>query len=240
VKSNRGEIVTKDTASSELHSEAENKILTLIQKENDVSLSDVMHFAESMAKSMDSYFGSVDKKIYREFCEIGDSIAKMRNDIGQLQPNDLKNAHIPRAGDELAAIVSTTEEATETIMSGAEAIMEADSENPEAYQEVVFEQVMKIMEACSFQDLTGQRISKVVETLEHIEQRISSFAAAIGDVDGEVMLSEEDTEREQRRKDLILNGPQSQKDAIAQSAVDDMFSGPSEDSDQDNIDNLFS
>ncbi len=231
--------MTEQAEKSELHCEAERKIMTLIQKDNDVSLSDVMHFAESMAKSMDSYFGSIDKKFYREFCEIGDSIAKMREDIGQLQPNDLKNSHIPSAGDELAAIVSTTEDATDTIMSGAETIMEADSENTVAYQEIVFEQTMKIMEACSFQDLTGQRISKVVETLEHIELRISSFAAAIGDIDGIIELSEESQERERRRKDLILNGPQSKENAIAQSAVDDMFGAPAGDSDQDNIDALF-
>lgn len=227
--------MTKQATKSKPQSDAKGKILALIQKDNDVSLSDIMHFAESMAHSMNSYFGSVDKAIYREFCEIGDSIAKMREEIGQLQANDIKNAHIPGAGEELAAIISTTEEATDTIMSSAEAIMEADATDAEAYQASVFDNIMKIMEACSFQDLTGQRISKVVETLEHIEDRISRFADAIGERDGDIKLSEEEIERKKRREDLILNGPQSKEDAIAQAAVDDMFGS----SDQSGIDALF-
>ena len=35
---------------------------------------------------------------------------------------------------------------------------------------------MVVFEACSFQDITGQRIAKVVETLQHIEERVSRFA----------------------------------------------------------------
>ncbi|MBZ0217195.1 MAG: protein phosphatase CheZ, partial [Fimbriimonadaceae bacterium] len=156
-------------------------------------------------------------------------------EIGQLQANDIKNAHIPGAGEELAAIISTTEDATDTIMSSAEAIMEADAVDSEAYQASVFDNVMKIMEACSFQDLTGQRISKVVETLEYIEDRISRFADAIGERDGTAQLSEEEIAREKRRKELLLNGPQAKEEAIAQSVVDDMFGA----ADQSGIDALF-
>ncbi|MBZ0218270.1 MAG: hypothetical protein K8F25_17065, partial [Fimbriimonadaceae bacterium] len=77
--------MTNQAKKNKPHSEAKSKILALIQKDNDVSLTDIMHFAESMAHSMDSYFGSIDKAIYREFCEIGEAIANMRMEIEQLQ-----------------------------------------------------------------------------------------------------------------------------------------------------------
>ena len=54
--------------------------------------------------------------------------------------------------------------------------MGADASDPAAYKALVDEKMMIIFEACSFQDITGQRIAKVVETLQHIEQRVARFA----------------------------------------------------------------
>ena len=64
--------------------------------------------------------------------------------------------------------------------------MGADASDPAAYKALVDEKMMVIFEACSFQDITGQRIAKVVETLEHIEQRVARFADVMQakDIDG--------------------------------------------------------
>ena len=81
-----------------------------------------------------------------------------------MRPNDLKQEKIPRAGLELEAIVASTEKATGTIMDAAEEIMSADATS-ENYVESINDACMRIFEACSFQDITGQRITKVVSTL---------------------------------------------------------------------------
>ncbi len=190
---------------------------------DDLSLMDVMSLAEGMADSMHGFFDTLDATLYKEFREISASIAEMRTEVGALRPNDIKNGRIPDAGQELEAIVETTESATETIMTSVEAIMAEDTTDTGAYPAEVNDQAIKIMEACSFQDLTGQRISKVVETLTFIESRISRFSKAIGAVDGDIELTEDEKREEKRREDLILHGPQDEKDAIQQGAIDDMF-----------------
>ena len=79
---------------------------------------------------------------------------------------------------------------------------------------------MEIFEACSFQDLTGQRISKVIETLEHIETRVSRFASAIGAEDNDLPATAKEEKRKKRKKDLILNGPAQEGQGVSQDAVD--------------------
>jgi len=45
----------------------------------------------------------------------------------------------------------------------------------------VEERCLLMMEACSFQDLTVQRISKVVETLLNLESKIGGLAELLGE-----------------------------------------------------------
>jgi len=63
-------------------------------------------------------------------------------------------------------------------MDAAEEIMSADSSDSGAYQTAVNDACMRIFEACSFQDITGQRISKVVRTLTYIEDRLNKLQQA--------------------------------------------------------------
>jgi chemotaxis protein CheZ len=60
-------------------------------------------------------------------------------------------------------------------MEAAEEIMAADPAIREAYQDLVSNKMIGIFEACTFQDITGQRISKVVDTLRFIDERVTSF-----------------------------------------------------------------
>lgn len=216
-------------------------LVSLLKDEQakDVSLIDVMQFAEVMANSLHSFFETLDASLYKEFRDIASFIADMRSEIGKLQANDLRTSRIPRAGEELDAIVESTEQATHQIMESAETIMGADPDDHDSYVETVNEHIMKIFEACSFQDLTGQRISRVVETLTLIEDRVGRFAEAIGPVGDEDRTNEEESEREKRRRELLLHGPQNKGDAIEQNAVDALLSEQTEGSDQAAIDSLF-
>src|SRR6476469_1616068 len=151
----------------------------LKQKRDNVTFNDIISLAEVSAQSLQSFFHALDAKIYGELREIAQYIETMRHEIGALQVNDLKNSRIPAAGEELGAIVQSTEEATNTIMACAEAIMAADASDPAAYKAFVDEKMITLFEACSFQDITGQRVRKVVDTLQQIESRVTRFATAI-------------------------------------------------------------
>lgn len=204
-------------------------------KTDNLTLPDILNLAEIMVGSMQGFFGHVDTAIYKELTDISSFIDTTRNEIGRLQPGNLKDKHIPEAGLELEAIVQSTENATNTIMEQAELIMSADPDDMAAYHDTVQGAVMEIFEACSFQDITGQRISKVVNTLVHIESKISSLADALGSALGEA-IEEEETPEEKRRRELILNGPALEGEGIDQSDVDNILNDGAS---QDDIDALF-
>jgi chemotaxis protein CheZ len=130
-------------------------------------------------------------------------------------------------------VVKHTAEATNRIMGAAETIMCADPTDP-AYADLVNEKVLEIFEACSFQDITGQRIRKVVDTLEHIEERIMRFTEVMGVEDA----AAEETEKDRRKKEQLLNGPALDGPEVKQDAIDALFD-TGEKVGQDAIDALF-
>lgn len=206
----------------------------LRQGRDDVKLNDVMDMAERMAKTLDATIARTDAILHTEFRTIAAEISSLKREIAELRPDHFRFDRIPAAGRELDAVVESTQEATETIMAAAEEIMAADAADPEAYKALVDEKMIVIFEACSFQDLTGQRVRKVVKTLAWIEERVSSLAAKLNLADGNAAEAEE-TEDERRMRELILHGPQMKGEGVTQTAVDDFFSK----SDQDDIDKLF-
>ncbi len=206
------------------------------EKTNEVTLTDVMDLAEVMTGSVGDLIEQAQPAVTRELAEIGAEIAQMKAEISNLRVADMRENHIPEAGRELDAIVSSTEEATHTIMEAAEAIMAADPEDSEAYADTVNMQVMEIFQACAFQDITGQRISKVVSTLNTIDERVSSFVERLRlEHESHSDQKAEETEEERRKRELILHGPQHEGEGVSQDEIDALLG----DVQQDDIDKLF-
>ena len=216
------------------------------------SLSDIASVTEVLIGTMQAFFRSIDTSIYRECRALSEYISNARSEIAALQPGNLETDRIPRAGMELDAIVQQTEEATNTIMAAAEEIMGADTSDAEAYQALVQDAIMRIFEACSFQDITGQRISKVVQTLAHIETRVAELRDLLGVTEDDIAAARAE-DSDDPDKDL-LRGPALEGEGIDQSEVDALMGGEaadkaeqpeapaeaaSEDIDQTDIDALF-
>lgn len=83
--------------------------------------------------------------------------------------------------------------------------MGAEPTDLDAYKAQVDEAMCRIIENCSFQDLAGQRVSKVVTSLKHIESRVARFAQTMGVHDAD--MTEEEKAEAERRDRLHLNGP---------------------------------
>jgi chemotaxis protein CheZ len=79
----------------------------------DAQLFEVLRLAQQLTDTMQMFFGSLDKSIHSEFNAIAEYIARTRDEIAQLRPNDIKEQRIPIAGAELEAVVQDTERATE-------------------------------------------------------------------------------------------------------------------------------
>ena len=195
----------------------------LRQNRDNVTFHDIITLAEVAAQSLQTFFQAMDAKVYGELREIAGYIESMRQEIGVLQVNDLKNSRIPSAGEELDAIVKSTEKATNTIMECAETLMAADANDPAAFKALVDERMLVIFEACSFQDITGQRIAKVVERLQHIETRVARFADVMRAKDLDGYLNDAERARAERRQKLMIHGPQLDGRGNVQNQIDELF-----------------
>ncbi|MBE7638491.1 chemotaxis protein CheZ [Sneathiella sp. P13V-1] len=153
--------------------------------------------------------------LHKDCRDLVQFIVNARAEISQIKPADIKQDKLPRAGKELDAIVQATESATNQIMEATERIM--DARVTEA--DVVNDACMEIFEACSFQDITGQRISKVVSTLEYIESYLDKLSSAWGHDDKGEAPSEDDRTGEA----ALLNGPALEGEGVDQNYVDSMF-----------------
>ncbi|MEP3280604.1 MAG: protein phosphatase CheZ [Stappiaceae bacterium] len=206
------------------------------RRTDDVSLNDVMHLAEVMTDSFREHLVEFEPAVHSELTEIGGEIAKLKQEIAQLRPTDMTQTRIPGAGQELDAIVESTEDATNRIMEAAECIMGSQEADPEKYKTIVNDKMIEIFEACTFQDITGQRIAKVVSTLNYIDQRVSEFVERLNVVEEGDAPPAEETEEERRQRELILHGPQGKGEGVCQDDIDQMLFG---ESDQLDIDKLF-
>lgn len=81
------------------------------------------------------------------------------------------------SGLELEAVVQATESAANRIMEAAEAIsdwLREGRSDPEA-MEAMAARVNAIFEACTFQDVTGQRIRRAIEHLQQVESMLGDM-----------------------------------------------------------------
>jgi chemotaxis protein CheZ len=107
------------------------------------------------------------------------------------------------AGLELEAVVDITEVAADRILAAAETILQqVDRIASPSEAEAVQGAVMAIFEACSFQDLTSQRVRKAVARLAEIEEKLD--AVVRGDVGIAAMSDEEEPETVQDDIDKLF------------------------------------
>ena len=159
---------------------------------------------------------------------IQQAILQTKTELGALAARGFKGQSLNRATDELDTVVSDTENATETILAAAETIDACAgtllTQVDEAHRESIMEihrQAIRIFEACNFQDISGQRISKVVSLLRFIELRVTSMVEIWGGPE-EVEIAEEvpvDAD------EALLNGPALAGDdgVVSQDDIDSLF-----------------
>ena len=113
--------------------------------------------------------------LFAEVQELAHMLAVVRADIAALGADDIRASHIPSATDELDAIVAHTATATNSIIECCEQLEEVVHGLHPSTRPVVTDIVTQIYEACGFQDITGQRVTKVVTTLKIIEAKVDQM-----------------------------------------------------------------
>jgi len=118
-----------------------------------------------------------------------DEAASLRRSLATLVV-DADGRRLTRAAAELGAAIETIEKAAQIVLCGAESIDDGvralaatgTTGDGRRLARDLQERVQRIYEACNFQDLAGQRISKVIELLADLDAeltRVVSDAAAV-------------------------------------------------------------
>lgn len=168
--------------------------------------------------------------IRQGLAELVDRIDLTRDHVAALAPAHGEADHIVAATSELGSVVEATEHATQHILQSAETMQtlldgHMDRLDVMLYQELST-QVIEIMTACSFQDITGQRISAAVNTLLHVEAELKRLVELWEIEEGtartEIIRNRPDDTREDKH---LLHGPQAEGMGMSQDDIDAMMFG---------------
>ncbi|GEO82997.1 hypothetical protein [Pararhodospirillum oryzae] len=159
------------------------------------------------------------------------SLAMAKREIAEIKHPMADEDRVQRATFELDAIVGATERATHRILDASERInincdkvfsLIGDDEMLSPLINNIATEVFTIIEACNFQDITGQRIYRVVKTLEFIEDRIKKIIETWG-VSAFADLPLPQTDVVVHTTDALVDGPQLESAALSQADIDALF-----------------
>jgi chemotaxis protein CheZ len=174
-----------------------------------------------------------------DIADMQEAIERTKREIANIKHEAEDNNRFIEASNELDAIVTKTESATQEILAAAEAIQEQawtlrETGADETACDDIDARATEIFMACSFQDLTGQRTQKIVQVLQYLESRINLMISIWGIENAQ---GEDHPLVEDSRPDAhLLNGPQLDGRGVNQNDVDAMFgpnSGDADDGDGD-------
>jgi chemotaxis protein CheZ len=218
-------MLANDEGSHERHSEIMSMLSTIkesIVPARDISASLLEEHRRDMQEAL---------RLKVELDSIYEAIARTKREIATLRYAGAQGQEITRVTDELGAIVLGTETATNSILAAAEKIDDLSSNlssrltggDQEIAREIL-DHVISIFEACNFQDITGQRISKVVNAMRFVEERVHHMIDIWGGL--ESFKDVETIEGSTRQGDAaLLNGPSlaTDKGVTSQDDIDALF-----------------
>ncbi len=179
------------------------------QKKGAINMADIGSVLENISREMGKHSGSGNKNLLDEVKQLAEFLEKTKQEV----------MHDHTAADatlHLAAIIQNTEEASHKIIDAVGAISEVANDIGGEAQKAIAAEITKIYEACNFQDLTSQRITKVIKILDSVSERINNMLMLFGTTSVTATKPEGEA--------ALLNGPQLPDRAPTQSDIDALFS----------------
>ena len=194
-------------------------------------LSGVVVAPEAASGSSAPADGAESAAMRDEVAALRRTIQRTKDELAALRAKRALPVAVSVTTNELDAVVEATETATNCILASAEEIdgavrslraFCARDEEVSVLEEIA-ERVVRIFEACNFQDITGQRITKVVNTVKSVEASIDRMIDYLG---GPAAFAEFAAPAEDPEDDThLLNGPPLDIDSkISQDDIDKLFS----------------
>ncbi len=170
-------------------------------------------------------FGLLEKNLKSLFSYV----QRVRKEIAALNRDADGVDKFATMGDQLDAIVDSTKDATDIIMDA----LEQNGEIVDKLKQVItnedqialLNQVLvnnnAVFEACAFQDLTGQRVTKIIKSVTYVEDRVNTLMEIWGRKELDKIKFVPDPELTEDEN--MLYGPQLKADAISQDEIDKLF-----------------
>ena len=179
----------------------------------------VADVVRAVLSTMSGDLSAQETSLLAEVEALGNTIASAKAEIAALRVDDITDNHIPFATDELDAIIEHTATATNAILTSCETLDDVAGSLAGEPAAKLQDATTRIYEACSFQDITGQRITKVVATLKAIETKVAQIITTFG-TSGPVVAAEVSAAPVEA---ALLNGPQHPTVAMDQSDIDKLL-----------------
>ena len=202
----------------------DDRIESIRQRLGDnVEVSEVGSIVGDVMGSLEGDFDLDEIHFQDELRDLLRHIDKTKNELFDIQPKHLSETKIPEASNQLDEVVAATEEAAGKIMDAAEEISEVALSLDGEVAERLMAISTHIFETSSFQDITGQRVTKVVTTLKYLEEKLMILAEAIGDTDSHLVVEKEAEGVCADSNENLLQGPQCAVTGNDQDAIDALF-----------------
>ncbi len=163
-----------------LKEDVEKRLQGLSRSTGRVDPADILEVVQSIMASIEGDHFSLSQRLHDDIEALADYINRAKAEITNIRVDEINSHYLPEASDQLSAIVGATEKATNEIFDAVEIIEELASTLSPEQAGGLSDAVTRIYEACSFQDITGQRISKVVTVLQNVETRVDALLKAFG------------------------------------------------------------
>ncbi len=167
-----------------LGEDVEKRLHGLSKSVGRVDPEDILEVVQSIMASIEGDHTSLNQRLHADIEALAEYINAAKAEITEIRADQINAVYLPEASDQLSAIVGATEQATNEIFEAVESIEELASTMAPEQAERIIEAVTRVYEACSFQDVTGQRISKVVTALRNVESRVDTLLRAFGQEHG--------------------------------------------------------
>jgi chemotaxis protein CheZ len=158
------------------------------QKIQESVAAEIAPLIDELRRFTDRRIAELSAEIHATVQLVDYSETNLSSQLGKIQEQVAAMIAMPasatrNSGLELEAVVQATESAANQIMEAAEAIGDwlRDGNRDGESLELVGTRLNSIFEACSFQDVTGQRIRRAIQHLQHVENMLTEISPHHGE-----------------------------------------------------------
>ncbi|MFD2206008.1 hypothetical protein [Kiloniella antarctica] len=174
---------------------------------------------------------ATDERLHSELAKLIHYVERVRLELANITRKKGDRSDFENMSDQLDALIKNTEEASYEILKSSEDILETvdklREENSEEDRnklcDLITTSATNTLQACSFQDITGQRVTKILRSVQFVEDRVNSMAEIYGQSSINT-LGLELSANEEPDEEIPMEGPAMKLDeAISQDDIDALF-----------------